>query len=302
MSTAAPAKKAASKTFDLTKEKTFVFQLTEIVAIRGKLVDGQNRPIEGGFDLPYRPHVSLKNPCIVYDPITNQTRWIRLLNGYETIWQDEQDKPTPLPKEFIDSNKIECIFTNGQLLLQAPQDAPKIAFLLAHDDREEPGRVRKGSKPTKYKMVTDVSADAELEAFELEREADEKAQSVKRDADIIPHAQFLGIKMTDKYGQPLIGKALKLEYIKAARRKPQVFLDTFENPMPKAKFLIQQGISNNVIDLARVKGQAHWQETGSLIVALDPMKEPVDFLTEYAIGGTEEGELFLKQLQQLSAS
>lgn len=301
MSTAAPAKKAQRKTHDLTQPKQWAFQLTEVVSSRGPVVDAKGKIIDDTAEA-YRPHLSLKNPCVVYDPVTQRSRMIRLVNGHASIWQDEQDTPVPLAKEYVESNKESVVFKNGYIVLESPRDQSKIAFLLAHDDIAEEGKVRIGGKPPKYRLVSDITADDLNDAIDLEIEAIEKARSVKLMEDIMPHALWLGIKMTDKYNIPLSEKAIKAEYVRKAKTDPALFLKTFDNPKPKAKFLVNKAAGEGIIDLEKIKGQAHWKDTGLLITPLDPQKDAIEYLTEFAIGGSDEGTAFYERLQQLSKS
>lgn len=286
-----------AKAIDLTQDKTWVFQLTQKVTPRGTWVDSAGKGT-GDTDPPYPNHKKIRNPVLVYDEETKRTRWARLLRGYNTIWMDEQDEKQKLTDAQVASILQEVVFSAGKLFAKTPMDALLVRFLTAHDDNAGKDN-RISGKPAQFELVVDKSA-VEDELIDLEMEAMEKADGVKNINDVKAHGSFLNIKTRDENGLELSEKAIRVEYKKAARKNPKLFLATLNNPATKAGYMVRQAVTAGVIDLHKVKGQAHWADSGALIVPIDPMKDAVEFLTEFSVSGSDEGNDFLKRLEQLS--
>lgn len=280
--------------FDFEKEATYVFQLTERVSGKGVAVDHRGSIVEDATP-PFPKYVILRNPCLVYDEASGRERFARALQGYSSIWQDEQDTPAKLETSIVDGLKMSVRFDDGILIVKTPQDATFLKFLLVHDDYSGK-EIRKTNRPPQFELMNKkFTADEELKKLDEIDKAVEKVKSIKNIDNHLEHIDFMNVKMYDAYGQRLPDSQVLLNYRKAAEANPRVFNKTFDSPEIKIKHKIKQAIAGGKIDLERVKGQAHFGDTGAIITVLDISKDPVDFLTEFAV--SKEGSGFLKKIQ-----
>lgn len=246
----------------------------------------------GDVDPPYSPRYAVKNPVQAIDPATNLPRWARCLTGYATVWMDEQ---TDIPKESVSALMDTPAFMDGVCYLTAPEDYTKLYFLHIHPDFE--GNQRSGEMPKFAVLNSDEKAEAALKQEKLKKQAKDKAF----DADInelMPMADFFGIKLTGPDGETLSESGIRYEFTKVAEQKPELFLSQFTNPTIKLAHIISELIKTDKIDLGHVKGQAHWGETKALIAALDEKLSPIDSLVNFALGDEKNSKAFLKKLTQ----
>lgn len=268
---------------DLTKERTFIFESVRFVAPRGQLVDA-NGNITSDTDLPHTPRMGVANPCLIYDHATKRERYIRLLAGHESVYRDEQDTPVKVDDNTVASLIRQLMFVDGTLILRAPQDATAIKFLLLHDDNAD-NPIRKSGKPARFRMrnVSNTAAE-ELEKITALDEAVAKWRKVTKEnmADYIAHIEYMGVPTVDGEGQPIDPDVVLLNYRRKAESNPVVFNKSFDTPKVKTIAKIKKAISSGMIDLNKVKGQAFWGDTGTLITPLDITKDAVQFLLEFS--------------------
>lgn len=278
----------ASK-IDLTAVKVWVFELCKKTHSMGKLIIDGKETNDG--DLPYPPYVGIKNPVLLYDPITKNPRTARLIEGVRTFWEDEQEK---LPQSQKDS-PWAAAFKDGFMFLRTPQDSLKVEWLLMHDEYEGT-QIRISQKPPKFKLASKESQAVDDYDF-LEKKQKAFTLAIQAETDpMMAHAKYLGVKFTDVHGRALSEKAIRVAYIRKAENDPITFIKSYDNPLTKAAFLVSEAITSGKITMSHVNGQAHWEDTKALILILDADKKPIDTLAQYAL--TAKGADFLKRISK----
>jgi len=285
MAEATTVEKIGKVTVDFSKNKTYIFRLTD-----NKKVKPMGVTPQGDLDPPYPRKWFLDNPTQTIDPATKKPRWARCLKGIDTIWMDEQKD---IPKEQIPNMLDEFQFTDGELHVSMPMEYSRLKYLMHHSKLVD-NKVD-GVMAAFYLVNDDEKAEKEYEALQLRTQAEEKAMEADMN-DLLPLATFFGIATKTPDGEPRKEAALRLEFAKAAAAKPDVFLKSIDSPRIKLAHKIQEAINDGTIDLNHVKGQAHWGETKAIIIALDEKKSPVDALVAFAMTNDKGAKEFIKKL------
>lgn len=276
-------------TIDLDKQKPFVFRLAD-----NRKVKSQGRTEKGDTDPEYPPKYWIDNPTggiTAVDPETKKPRLLRCLKGYDKVWVDEQGK---IEKEQLPNLIEEFLMLDGVLRLDIPVDYSKIKFLLLYPSFEK-NAAANGKVPSFVLVNDDAAADAEFAKVQLRNAAEEKAIELEMEK-LEPIASFFGVKLLDSEGGKRKEGAIRLELSKKASAQPDVFLKALEDEKLRVRYEIQKAVESGKIDLAKVKGQAHWGETGALIAVLDTEKKPLDALADFALGTKAENKAFANKL------
>lgn len=277
--------KIGKVTIDFSKRKTYIFRLTDNRKVKPMGVTAQ-----GDIDPPYPRKFFLGNPCQTFDPDTKKPRWARCLKGIDTVWMDEQKD---IPKESIPAMIDEFAFVDGELLLDMPTEYSRLKYLIHHSDMLD--NIQEGDSPTFYLVNDDETADKEYKDAQLRHEAEEKAMEVELE-QLLPLATFFGVNLKNSDGEQRKESALRLEFAKKAAGNPKVFLENLNSPKLKLAHTIKEAIDKGIIDLAHVKGQAHWGETKALITGIDEKKGAVESLVVFSMSNSTAAKDFMKKL------
>jgi hypothetical protein len=265
--------------------KTFAFRLTKTIT-----------PISPG-EPPYQPFKQLPPASVCYDEATGGQRVVRVLEGVNTFWEDEQVEKLKISPSVAASREWRPTFVDGFLLLRSPQDDLKIAAMKARDEFD--GKtIRMSGGLSVYTLDNkEVEFKSKRELQQLEKKATDYALAAKYE-EIIAHANFLGIKLTDGYGEKRKEDDVLAAYYEYAKAKPDLFLKSFDSPVVKMKHIIKEAITDGTIDLGHVRGQAHWGETKALITVIDMKKDAVEELSDFAFSDKEGADDFVKRLNK----
>lgn len=246
-----------------------------------------NFPIDPETNRRVYPRVSLNNTAYIYDPETDKVRFARYLKGISTLWKEEQEDISP--KEAA-GMRPTLEFNEGEMVVPA-SDKLLVQFLMGRHDFEgveHPSELR----PARYRLVNMEKAEEDKhDKVALKKRASDLAWETPID-DLIVHAKFLGIPLTNHKGLEKTEKALIADYVEKAESNPQLFLDTYANPMVKTFGLVQQAVADNKI--AFVDGQVFWSETGTVICGIPEKQNGPIFLAKMLL--LPEGKELLDRL------
>lgn len=277
------------------KPYTYIFRLCQQSGSRGNVIDGRNNDL-GNIDPPYPRQVSIPHQSFIYDELTKKDRTIRLLQGISSIWQDEQDADNKIDAQTIESLRIRPMFNDGSLFVKVPEEINTLKFLL-NNDSYAGKQIRKSQRPPLYELVNkNVKAEDELKMYDEIDKAIEKIKSIKNIKEHLDHINFMNVKTTDQFNQPLTDNEILLAYRKKAEANPRLFNRTFDSPEIKIRAMVVNWIDSGKIDLNKVRGQAHYGDTGAIITVLDITRDPVDYLTEFLL--SKDGAAVKKKLMQ----
>ncbi len=115
---------------------------------------------------------------------------------------------------------------------------------------------------------------------------------------MIPHAQFLGIRLKNQYSEDRSDKGVRVDYLDFADKNPDTFIKTYNNPLVKVQYTLKKAINIGMIDLMTSRGQAIWGDTKKFIAQIPDKQDPVKFLSEFCL--TEKGKDFYQQLKTIA--
>ena len=241
-----------------------------------------------------KTYESVVNEMPVFDDETQSVRTIRLVRGASSIWMDEQEGYTP---QYLIRNKLDIVFNNGHLRVPRTNKT-LLKFLLTSDDYDKKTNRLKGKKP-KYTLVNSADVEnAELEKEETRLRAINSAMNASIEEMLI-HAQFLGIRMTNEYGEQKTLSKIRVEYAGKAGEKPEYFMSTSGSPAAKAQYFVKKALDAGILDVTSRKGYATWKDSDKVITEIPFGKSVVEVISNYAISGTEDSEAFYKKLKEV---
>jgi hypothetical protein len=242
---------------------------------------------------PYPETYFIKNTDVIYDEEAGTERNIRYLEGVSSIYEDEQEHLS----EFKKRQRPEIKFINGILRVQSNRTS-LLRFLLLSNMNEGNKNPIHGTR--KIYRVLDFEAQEQTAISNAETRME--AMKMAMDAPVetmIPHAQYLGVRFKNSYGEERGDKAIRVDYLDFADKNPDAFLKSYNNPLVKIEFAIRKAIALDLINLHSVKGQAIWGDTKKFISQIPDRKDPVKHLSEYAL--SDAGRDFYSQLKSMTA-
>lgn len=225
-------------------------------------------------------------------------RRIRYIDGYKTIFVDEQDGKDPVPDNILNSSRNTITFEFGSLTVPA-WNKPLLEFLMLSNSCEQNTNKAKMTANV-YRMLDFHNSD--INTVEIGKKKD-LAYDMARNAsldEMIPHAKFLGISFIHPAtGEERDYDVIREDYKAKALQDPDNFMLYANNPRVKYMYIVEQGLKNNVITTELVKGQLHWSGSKQLITVLDQSVPDKEAIADFAM--TDTGLTFIKTLKtQLS--
>ena len=244
-----------------------------------------------GSKLPFPENYMIKNFDVVYDPVTKTERNIRYLEGVSTIWVDEQEHLSEQKKK----QRPEIRFVNGRLRVPVQKTALNDFLSKTNMNKANPHRLPE-SRAIFTLIDNEAIEEKNFKKLESEMNATELAKTTSYEI-MLPHAKYLGINVIDENRDYIPERSLRIRYYDAAKRNPDLFLKSFNNPLILAKFVIDRAIEAGLINLTQIKGQAIWSDTQTFIAQIPDGKKPAEFLAEFCL--TEKGRDFYLEIKSL---
>jgi len=267
-----------------------------------RLVQEHPKMYEGSSIFPPRFTVTNQDNVLfnygTEDESDFRPRQIRYLEGFPTIFVDEQEEKSNITDSVTGNPKNVISFDNGHLTVPA-WNKPLYDFLMASNQCEQNKNKLKQVKNT-FRLLDFANSDVDVvEVGKRKDLAYDMARNASLD-EMIPHAKFLGISFIHaSTGEERDWDAVREDYKSKALENPENFLLFANNPRIKTIFLIEKGLERGVITTNLVKGQLHWLSSKQLITPLDTSKNVKEAIADFAT--TEEGDSFLRTLKvQLS--
>ena len=233
----------------------------------------------------------------VINPKTKRPERIWLLSGVDSIWQTDLVEILK-DKNFVSQNRRSLRF-EGKILRIPVWD--KLAIEFADACRHNIGNPNRktGSKLEFFEYDPQKQAKAALDKEMLELDMAILAKETPAET-MMKHASFLGIQMIDELGRPKTQDGVRREYILAAKRNPQQFKQTVNSKEVEAHFMIKKCILDSKIDLGKENNNAYWSNSGGIICKIPTNRKPLEYLTEFALTNSREGQEFLDNLKRFS--
>jgi hypothetical protein len=230
------------------------------------------------------------------NPKTKMPERIWLLSGVHSIWATDLVE-TLKDKDYVSMNRRSLTFESG--ILRIPTwDTLAIEWINNCTHLIDNPSRRTGSKfeffeydPQKQQKQALDREMLELEMVGLASQLpNEKARKL---------ASFFNIPFNDDLGFPKTDSGIKKELMMYAKRNPLKFQANLDSKEVEVAYLIKKGIIEATIDLGGGEGIVSWSKTGKAICRVPLSRSPYEYLLEYATTNSDEGRLFLEELERL---
>jgi hypothetical protein len=242
--------------------------------------------------IPYPENYFVRNTDVIFDEETETERNIRYLEGVNTIFEDEQEHLSDSKKKSMP----EIRFVKGILRVPANKTS-LVKFMLSSNMYNKKKKRMEHVLP----IYTLINFEEQEEQAINRAELRMTAMKLAMDAPVeimYPHAQFLGVRFKNQYGEDRGDKAIRVDYLGFAETDPDTFSNTYNNPIVRVEYLIRKAIGINMIDLSINKGQAIWGDTKKFIAQIPDKAEPIRFLSEFCL--TDKGKDLYNQLKSMA--
>ncbi len=235
------------------------------------------------FGNPQFPETYSLAPSATLEDSNGNQRAAKYIVGVPTLWVDEQkDLPEGLKKK-----RADIVFHRGLLKIQSANKS-LVKFLLERPDCEQ----SKSSMKTRVKYKLLNFADIEKASLvKTQRKYDAMKMALNAEGEHwLSHAQFLGVKPNNQYGVPKSEVAIRKDYVEMAEKNPDVFMQTVANPLVDAFTVASKAITKGIINIGKVKGQAIWGDSGTLICILNNVSAPSVSIAEHFLSKRGEAD------------
>ena len=208
---------------------------------------------------------------VVFDSEKGINRKIRYCPGEASIYVDEQSKSAV---------REHVIFRNKMIAVRYDQPSLR-QYLDSHPDN-----VANGGGA--FKLVNkEVNIEKQIENDFLITDAITLIKARPLD-ELLPVAMALNIKTDQKDLQ------VKRDLVNYAKRKPQEFLDMFDNPMVHARTTVMQALDFQIV--TEKSGMILWSDTGKVVLSVPVGQDSIDTLTRFCM--TDKGSSVLSEIER----
>ena len=207
----------------------------------------------------------------VFDKDSGKVRELRYCAGENSVWRDEQSEhATKSPVVFRDKN----LFVN-------PEQPNLQRFLELH-----PGNTANGGS---LFYMEDNSA-------KIEKTVDDEflihdAVTLLRSKDL---DELMAVAISFSIDTDRPASEIKHDLLIKAKSSPQIFIDSFDNPVVAMKAKLRQAEGMQIVS---VKEDAiRWYDTNKTIIIVPPGKDPMDIFVRYCL--TEGGAAVVAQIDK----
>lgn len=269
-------------------------QLASAMAVAQSPTTAQTHKVFKLVDTKRNGRVHISGIDDVPDPVTKKLTRIRLLNGFESIWQKDQKD---LPEDFIKMNQRSLTFENKILSIPI-WDTQALEYIsLCRSNVDSPNK----TKAAKHRFFEWNPAKMQEELLRKRKYKMEAVKIALNETDILrvkKHCSFLKIPMMDILGFPLTDEGILDAYALYADQDPKTFMETREDPRINISWLVKRAIVDAKIDLGKQPNTACWSNGGGFICKVPDPSKATEYLIELAMLHTDEGKQFLMQLQE----
>lgn len=207
----------------------------------------------------------------VYDAEEDTVREIRYCPNEPSIFTDAQGER---------ARREAVIFRDGRIFV--PKEKPNLKkFLDMH-----PANAANGG--TMFREV-DKRKDTQVE-LQKEFLLNDAITMVRDKAidDLLPVALFFGFSVDAATSE------IRYNLLNIAKKKPQEFIEAFDNPQVQARSTCKQASDYQFVKLQ--KDGVRWFDSNQLIVSVPVGQDPLDVLTRFCL--TEKGSAVLSNLEE----
>lgn len=207
----------------------------------------------------------------VYDEEKDSVREIRYCPNEPSIWVDEQSS---------NARRESIVFRDGRIIV--PREKPNLRkFLDKHPDNIVNGGLV-------FKQM-DESKDAETKLNEEMNQFEAVSMLKNSDVeDVLAVALFFKVNIDRKMSE------VRYDLLQIAKKNPDKFIQSFDDPSVKMKALLRQAKDYQVIKLA--KDSVRWFDSNSMIVSVPHGQDPEDIMVRFCL--TEKGASVVAEIEK----
>ena len=226
------------------------------------------------YEIPSKAGIAYMLPqkgVTVYDTEKDTVREMRYCPNEPSIWVDEQSE---------NARREAVVFRNGNLVV--PREKPNLrAFLDLH-----PQNINNGGRVFKE---MDESKDAEVKLNEEMNQFEAVSLIKSSDLDdLLAVAIYFKVSIDRKTSE------IKYDLLQIAKKNPNKFIQSFDDPAVKMKALLRQAKDYQVIKMA--KDSVRWFDSNSMIVSVPHGQDPEDIMVRFCL--TEKGASVVAEIEK----
>ena len=200
----------------------------------------------------------MQSGITVYDEESGRVREIRYCENEHSIFKDEQNEK---------SEKTPIIFRMGNLVVRG--DQPNLqAYLDVHPQN------RANGGGMFYLVDKTKNVENEIDKEFLVNDAINMLRNKDLD-EILAVALAYGMDVNRPTSE------IKHDLLQKAKKSPQTFMESFDNPIVAMKSKIRQAVSYNLIKASQEA--VKWFDTNKIIVSVPAGQDPVDVFVRYCM-------------------
>jgi hypothetical protein len=231
----------------------------------------------------------------VINPTTGKMERIWLLSGANSIWATDLVE-TLKDKDYVRNNRRSLQFEGG--VLRIPDwDTLTLDFIKnCRHLLDNPSR-RGGSKNEffEYNPAKQQQVALDKEMLEMDMAIEASKMEIGKARKL---ANFFGIIFYDELGQPKTDDGIRRELMLFAKRDPKKFQQNLNSKEVEVAYLVKKAILDAKIDLGGGNGNVSWAN-GGMIGKIPASRKPQEYLVELAMTNSDEGRVFLEQLNNV---
>jgi len=195
---------------------------------------------------------------------------LRYFKNYNSCWAEDQGE---------NGIKEAIVFRDGNLFVP-PTKPNLIEFMRNHPDNMKNGG--SGFYELEPSKKAEVNLEKEFDVVEAVSAVRDKTIS-----ELMPVAMLYGVSVNQKPSD------IRYSLLQFAKKNPSDFMSSFDNPMVKARAVIQRAVDFQILSFR--KDGVYWFDTGGLIVATPVGQDSLDVATRFCM--TERGAPVLMEVE-----
>lgn len=207
----------------------------------------------------------------IFDEESGKVRELRYCEGENSVFRDEQsDYATKSPIVFRDKN-----------LFVRPEQPNLQIFLELH-----PGNSANGGN-----IFSMIDETAKVEKTVVDEFLVHDAITLLRSKDL---DELMAVAISFSIDTERPASEIKHDLLLKAKASPQVFIDSFDNPVVAMKAKLRQAEKLQIVKLQ--EDAIRWYDTNKVIIVVPVGKEPMDIFVRYCL--TEAGSAVVSQIEK----
>jgi hypothetical protein len=229
-----------------------------------------------------------------------QVRRTRFIPSMQSIFVDEQkgikEREDGQRHSILDNSKIRerLVFERNELRVKnTEKNLYFFLFCNGQSARMHPNAKQFTSRDAEFELIDFGYQDKlKIEKGQKRERAYEIAHTARVE-EMIPHAKFLGIPLTDSSNVDRDVDAIRTDYKDFALSNTELFINSFSDPKTKMLYIIKILFENQLLLVEN--GSCYWSKTKGFICQMPNDRDMYTFLAEFSL--TDDGREFSNNMK-----